>query len=147
MTPTEFVLWLNGALGVMGDTPTPEQMAKIRDKLGEAIGKITADRLLERADEQVKLDKERAKERAEKEAEMAKVKAQMQAMMSQRLATQLDVETFRALTSGSTVKVNDHSQMVEITSGTVTASALARPTKSGGLLGSLLRPAAKAAAK
>ena len=140
MTPTEFVLWLNGALGVMGDTPTPEQMAKIRDKLGEAIGKITADRLLERADEQVKSDKARA----EKEAEMAKVKAQMQAMMSQRLATQLDVETFRALTSGSTVKVNDHSQMVEITSGTVAASAPIPSKPSGGILGSLLRPAVKA---
>lgn len=100
MTPTEFVLWLNGALGVMGDTPTPEQMAKIRDKLGEAIGKITADRLLERADEQVKRDKERAR----KEEEMAKAKAQMQAMLSQRLATQLDVETSRALTSGTTAK-------------------------------------------
>ena len=59
ITPTEFVLWLNGALGVMDDTPTPEQMAKIREKMSEAIGKITADRLLERADEQIKLDKER----------------------------------------------------------------------------------------
>lgn len=140
MTPTEFVLWLNGALGVMDDAPTGEQMAKIRDKLGEAIGKITADRLLERADEQVKSDKARA----EKEAEMAKVKAQMQAMLSQRMATQLDVETFRALTSGTTAKANEYSQMVEITSGTVTASAPTSPTKSGGLLGSLLRPAVKA---
>lgn len=134
MTPTEFALWLNGALGVMDDAPTGEQMAKIREKLGETIGQLTADRLLERAEETARRDKERA----EKEAEMAKVKAQMQAMMSQRLATTLDVEAFRALTSGSTVKVNDHSQMVEITSGTVTA------TKSGGLLGSLLRPAVKA---
>lgn len=40
----------------MDDTPTPEQMAKIRDKLGEAIGKITADRLLERAEEQARKD-------------------------------------------------------------------------------------------
>ena len=54
------------------------------------------------------------------------------------------METFRALSSGSTAKANEYSQMVEITSGTVTASALARPAKSGGLLGSLLRPAVKA---
>ena len=121
MTPTEFVLWLNGALGVMDDTPTPEQMAKIRDKLGEAIGKITADRLLERADEQVKRDRERAIT----EQEMANAKAHMQAVLPQNL----------------TVRANEHSQMVEITSGTVTA------TKSGGIFGSLLRPAAKAAAK
>ena len=26
-TPTEFVLWLNGAAGVMGETTTPEQWA------------------------------------------------------------------------------------------------------------------------
>ncbi len=56
MTPTEFVLWLNGAMGVMGDTPTPEQMVKIREQLGEVIGKITADRLLERAEEQARKD-------------------------------------------------------------------------------------------
>lgn len=92
MTPTEFVLWLNGAMGVMGDTPTPEQMVKIREQLGEVIGKITADRLLD----------------------------------------------------AYAAKANECSQMAEITSGTVTASALARPTKSGGLLGSLLRPAVKA---
>lgn len=140
MTPTEFVLWLNGALGVMGDTPTPEQMAKVRDKLGEAIGKITADRLLERADEQVKRDKERA----EKEAEMAKAKAQMQAMMGQRMARHLDAEMFRALTSGSTVMFNEYTQMVEVAPGTSIAPAPTRSTKSGGLLGSLLRPAAKA---
>lgn len=148
-TPTEFVLWLNGALGVMDDTPTPEQMTKIREKLGETIGKITADRLLERADEQVKRDKERA----EKEAEMAKVQAQMQAMLSQKLATQLDEAAFRTLTSGYAAKidayaakVNEYSQMVEVAPGTIIASAPTRPPKSGGLLGSLLRPAAKARA-
>lgn len=128
MTPTEFVLWLNGALGVMDDTPTPEQMAKVRDKLGEAIGKITADRLLERADEQVR--------RAEKEAEMTKAMVQMQAEMTKALAQQLS--------GGPTVKFNEYAQMVEVASGTIIASAPTRPTKSGGLLGSLLRPAAKA---
>ena len=59
MTPTEFALWLNGALGVMGDAPTGEQMAKIREKLGETIGQLTADRLLERAEEAARLDKTR----------------------------------------------------------------------------------------
>lgn len=139
MTPTEFVLWLNGALGVMDDTPTPEQMTKIREKLGETIGKITADRLLERADEQVKRDKERA----EKEAEMAKVQAQMQAMMSQKMA-QLGAYT---------AKLNEHSPMLEVEKGkllglapgTIIAESPS-PSKSGGILGSLLRPAAKARA-
>lgn len=48
MTPTEFVLWLNGASGLLdeGEAPSPEQWARIREKLGEAIGQITADRLL-----------------------------------------------------------------------------------------------------
>ena len=141
MTPTEFVLWLNGALGVMGDTPTPEQMAKVRDKLGEAIGKITADRLPERADEQVKRDKERA----EKEAEMAKAKAQMQAqmqaMMSQRLAQ----------TDAYAAKINEYSQTLSagvggLPPGTIIGKASSSPKPSGGIFGSLLRPAAKARA-
>ena len=60
MTPTEFVLWFNGATGVIGeDGPTPEQWAVVREKLGEAIGKITADRLLERAEESVRKDSDR----------------------------------------------------------------------------------------
>lgn len=150
MTPTEFVLWLNGALGVMGDTPTPEQMAKIRDKLGEAIGKITADRLLERADEQVKRDKDRA----EKAAEMAK--AQMQAMMGQKMAQQITESawrTFAAQTNAYAVKANEYAQMLEVergklpglAPGTIVAESPS-PSKSGGILGSLLRPAAKARA-
>lgn len=155
MTPTEFVLWLNGALGVMGDTPTPEQMAKVRDKLGEAIGKITADRLLERADEQVKRDKERA----EKEAELAKMKA----MMSQQLAQRLDEDTFRILAAQTNLhaakvdlyaaRIDEYSQTLSVGSGTLaelppgtTIAAAPTPTKSGGILGSLLRPAAKARA-
>lgn len=74
MTPTEFALWLNGALGVMDDQPTSEQMAKIREKLGETIGQLTADRLLERAEEAVRLVD---KSRRDREKEPHALKAQM----------------------------------------------------------------------
>lgn len=57
-TPTEFVLWLNGAAGVMGDAPTPEQWVAIKEKLGESLGFLAAKRLLERAEDQVVRDRE-----------------------------------------------------------------------------------------
>lgn len=85
-TPTEFVLWLNGASGVMGpDGPNGEQWARIQEKLGEAIGKITADRLLERADEQIKLDQERLEKDLKVQAMREQAKSQMAAMMQQQM--------------------------------------------------------------
>ena len=97
-TPTEFVLWLNGALGVMDDTPTPEQMAKIREKMSEAIGKITADRLLERADEQIKLDQDRIerdlKAQAARESQMQKMAAEY--------ARKVDEMKYQTLAYGTT---------------------------------------------
>ena len=59
-TPTEFVLWLNGAAGVMGEAPTPEQWGAIREKLNESLGFLAAKKLLERAEEQVVRDRELA---------------------------------------------------------------------------------------
>ncbi len=56
-TPTEFVLWLNGAAGVMGDAPTPEQWVVIKEKMGESLGFLAAKKLLERAEEQVVHDR------------------------------------------------------------------------------------------
>lgn len=92
-TPTEFVLWLNGALGVMDDTPTPEQMAKIREKISEAIGKITADRLLERADEQIKLDKDRI----ERDLKAQEAREKQMSMMAQEYARKLDELKYQTL--------------------------------------------------
>ena len=57
-TPTEFVLWLNGAAGVMGEAPTPEQWEAIKEKLNESLGFLAAKRLLERAEDQVVRDRE-----------------------------------------------------------------------------------------
>lgn len=57
-TPTEFVLWLNGAAGVVGDAPTPEQWVAIKEKMGESLGFLAAKKLLERAEEQVVRDRE-----------------------------------------------------------------------------------------
>lgn len=57
-TPTEFVLWLNGAAGVMGDAPTPEQWEAIKEKMNESLGFLAAKKLLERAEEQVVRDRE-----------------------------------------------------------------------------------------
>ena len=66
-TPTEFVLWLNGAAEVSDETPTPEQWAKMREKLGEAMGYLAKQKLLEKAEEQV-LAERRAEERKQFEA-------------------------------------------------------------------------------
>ena len=57
-TPTEFVLWLNGAAGVMGEAPTPEQWEAIKEKMNESLGFLAAKRLLERAEDQVVRDRE-----------------------------------------------------------------------------------------
>ena len=62
-TPTEFVLWLNGAAGVMGEAPTPEQWGAIKEKLNESLGFLAAKKLLERAEEQVVRDRELALKR------------------------------------------------------------------------------------
>lgn len=70
-TPTEFVLWLNGATGVMSGPPTEEQWAVIKDKLGEAIGGIAAKRLLERVEDQIAKDRLDATRRAEAAAKQA----------------------------------------------------------------------------
>ena len=74
-TPTEFVLWLNGATGVMGDSPTPEQWEAIKEKLNESLGFLAAKKLLERAEDQIVRDRELEAKRKE-EMEMAKMKAQ-----------------------------------------------------------------------
>ena len=63
-TPTEFVLWLNGAAGVMGEAPTPEQWGAIKEKMGESLGFLAAKKLLERAEEQVVHDREVDRRRA-----------------------------------------------------------------------------------
>lgn len=72
-TPTEFVLWLNGATGVMGDSPTPEQWEAIKEKLNESLGFLAAKKLLERAEDQIVRDRELV---AKEEMETAKMKAQ-----------------------------------------------------------------------
>ena len=57
-TPTEFVLWLNGAAGVMGEAPTPEQWEAIKEKMNESLGFLAAKRLLERAEDQAVRERE-----------------------------------------------------------------------------------------
>ena len=74
-TPTDFVLWLNGATGVMGDSPTPEQWEAIKEKLNESLGFLAAKKLLERAEDQIVRDRELEAKRKE-EMEMDKMKAQ-----------------------------------------------------------------------
>lgn len=65
MRPLEFVLWLNGATGMLGDEPpSPEQWQTIRECLANTIGPIVAAKLLDKADElaeQSKLESERMK--------------------------------------------------------------------------------------
>lgn len=55
MTPTEFVLWLNGATSMVDGPPSAEQWAKMQEKLHPIIAKMMTDKLLDKADEQVKM--------------------------------------------------------------------------------------------
>ena len=70
-TPTEFVLWLNGAAGVVGEAPTPEQWEAIKEKMNESLGFLAAKKLLERAEDQIVRDREIEAKR-KKEVQMAK---------------------------------------------------------------------------
>lgn len=77
MTPIEFTLWLNGAVGVLGDQPpTPEQWIAIREKMGEAVGQIVSSKLLEHAEDVRRQQEKDAKAEVEKRLIME----QMQAM-------------------------------------------------------------------
>lgn len=89
-TPTEFVLWLNGATGVMGDSPTPEQWEAIKEKLSESLGFLAAKKLLERAEDQIVRDRELEAKRKE-EMEMAKMKAQFAQQIAQEQMRQQKV--------------------------------------------------------
>lgn len=51
MKPTEFVLWMTGFMDSCGDTPTPEQWAKLREKHDAAVGFLAAEKLLDTAEE------------------------------------------------------------------------------------------------
>ena len=92
-TPTEFVLWLNGAAGVMGEAPTPEQWEAIKEKMNESLGFLAAKKLLERAEDQIVRDREIEAKRKE-EAQMAKLQAGMAKSMfdSQLRQQKLDRE-------------------------------------------------------
>lgn len=92
-TPTEFVLWLNGAAGVMGDAPTPEQWEAIKEKMNESLGFLAAKKLLERAEDQIVRDREIEAKRKEG-AQMGKLQAEMAKSMfdSQLRQQKLDRE-------------------------------------------------------
>lgn len=46
MTPTDFVLWLNGAIDVLNDTPpTQEQWNVMREKIAGQVGAIISQRI------------------------------------------------------------------------------------------------------
>lgn len=55
MTPTEFVLWLNGATSMVDGPPSAEQWAKMQEKLFPIIAKMMTDKLLDKADDAVKM--------------------------------------------------------------------------------------------
>lgn len=62
MKPLEFVLWLNGATGMLGETPpSAEQWQLIRENLVGTIGPLVAAKFLERADTLFNDEAERAK--------------------------------------------------------------------------------------
>lgn len=68
MTPTEFVLWLNGATSMVDGPPSAEQWAKMQEKLFPIIAKMMTDKLLDKADDAVKLQELQKKVYLEQEA-------------------------------------------------------------------------------
>lgn len=99
-TPTEFVLWLNGAAGVMGEAPTPEQWEAIKEKMNESLGFLAAKKLLERAEEQVVRDREIEPKRAAAVEQFSLDIARHQAMIDIH-AAKVDLEAAK-LGVGST---------------------------------------------
>lgn len=104
MTPIEFTLWLNGAVGILGDQPpTQEQWAAIQEKLGEAVGAIVASRLLETASE---LQREK-QQRSATEAEFLRLQSEL-ARQRHEMALKLGGLSGRAASSAVA-----HSKAVE----------------------------------
>ncbi len=82
MKPIEFILWMNGAAGVVGENPpTPEQWANMREKLGEAVGSIVASKLLEEAEEVHRHRERMIKEMEAKQQELEMHRAAYMAKM------------------------------------------------------------------
>lgn len=97
MTPIEFALWLNGAVGVMGDEPpTPEQWARIQEKLSGCVGQLVAARLLEEAEDVCKRKAEEEKRKAY-QVQLDAMRAQAQAQMSKMLARNIDTLAFKSM--------------------------------------------------
>lgn len=51
MTPTEFVLWLNGATSMLEGPPSAEQWTKMQENLHPIIAKMMAEKLMGNAEE------------------------------------------------------------------------------------------------
>lgn len=74
MTPTEFVLWLNGATSMMEGPPSAEQWTKMQENLHPIIAKMMAEKLMGSAEEitrhrmqQAEIDALKAKHAAERQ--------------------------------------------------------------------------------
>ena len=150
MTPIEFTLWLNGALGIVpeGEAPSPEQFALIRDKLGAVMGHITAQRLLERAEEVVKQD-ELHRAKALEHAKLVELQKQLMEEQMAKMKGNSPLHPYIAprpphILYGLGQNTTSGDPMLE-PGGVIMMQAGAPPKeKSGGLLSSLLRPAVKA---
>lgn len=88
MTPIEFVLWMNGAMGVLDGPPTEAQWAAIKEKMGEAVGGIVAKRLLEGAEEAFHIRQKQLRDEAEKESYVTMMKQKQAAAMHELMAKQ-----------------------------------------------------------
>lgn len=84
MTPTEFVLWLNGATSMVDGPPSAEQWAKMQEKLHPIIAKMMTDKLLDKADDAVKMQELQRKYQQE---QLVKNQLLMEQIRSQRQMT------------------------------------------------------------
>lgn len=67
MTPTEFVLWLNGATSMLEGPPSAEQWTKMQENLHPIIAKMMAEKLMGNAEEVTRNKAHAAELKAERE--------------------------------------------------------------------------------
>lgn len=80
----EFILWLNGALDVLSDTPpTPEQWERVRERIAEQVGQLVAKRMRDRASAG-RVDTQAAQAKAQSAAVSAKLLTAQQAQQQQQ---------------------------------------------------------------
>lgn len=102
MTPTDFVLWLNGAIDVLNDTPpTQAQWDAMRQKISGQVGAIVAHRIRAAAQPNISYSGETGYSTTTAASVLAKQQAYTQAYAQRMEAYKNQVEVEKALAASS----------------------------------------------